>query len=197
MTAVAGAVLAAGAGTRMGGPKAEFVLGGRRLVDQAVAALTAAGCAPVLAVVREGVDVPGARAVVNPDPDRGMRSSLDLAVAAADSAPALLVVLVDMPDLRAEAVRRVAAAWRPGRIAVGRYGGRTSHPIVMSPQLWRTALDAAGPDEGARSLLRSNDDLVDRVDVPGDPIDLDTPAEVASWLARRTGNGGAAGGPAV
>jgi molybdenum cofactor cytidylyltransferase/nicotine blue oxidoreductase len=184
MTPVAGAVLAAGSGTRMGGPKAELVVGGQRLVDRAVATLTAAGCRPVFAVVAPGVDVPNSRAVVNSDPARGMRSSLELAVAAAGAAPALLVVLVDMPGLRADAVRQVAAAWRPGRVSVGRYGGRTGHPIVMSPTLWRTAVAAAAPDEGARALLRARCELVDLVDVPGDPGDLDTPGDVAAWLAR-------------
>lgn len=182
--AVAGAVLAAGSGTRMGGPKAELMIGGRRLVDRAVATLTAAGCHPLLAVVPAGVEVAGARAVVNADPARGMRSSLDLAVAAAGAAPALLVVLVDMPGLRVDAVRQVAGAWRPGRIAVGRYGARTGHPIVMSPTLWRAAISAAGPDEGARALLRAHGELVDAVDVPGDPSDLDTPDDIAAWLAR-------------
>ncbi|MDT4942930.1 MAG: hypothetical protein QOJ34_3019, partial [Pseudonocardiales bacterium] len=37
-------------------------------------------------------------------------------------------------------------------------------------------------DEGARALLAARPDLVDEVDVPGDPTDLDTPADLARWL---------------
>ncbi len=180
---VAGAVLAAGAGSRMGRPKAELVLAGQRLLDRAVAALRAGGCAPVLAVVRAGTAPPGVPVLVNPDPSRGMRSSLALAVDAATGADALAVLLVDVPGVGAEAVRTVVRAWRPGRIAVADYAGRRGHPTVMAPALWRAALDLAGPDEGARALLARRADLVDVVPVAGDASDLDTPDDLARWTA--------------
>ena len=113
-----------------------------------------------------------------------MRSSLDLAVAAADDADALAVLLVDAPGVGADAVRAVLAAWRPGRIAVGRYGDRRGHPTVAAPAEWRAALALAGPDEGARALLAGRPDLVDEVEVPGDPTDLDTPEDLARWTGR-------------
>jgi molybdenum cofactor cytidylyltransferase/nicotine blue oxidoreductase len=169
----------------MGTPKAEVILDGERLIDRAVAAARDGGCDPVYAVVRQGTAISGARAVVNPDPDRGMRSSLTLAVdAAAGRADALAVLLVDQPGIGADAVRAVVAAWSPGRIAVGRYAGRRGHPIVMAEQLWRAALTLAGRDDGARTLLRSRPDLVVEVDVPGDPTDLDTPQDVTAWEQR-------------
>jgi len=178
---VAAAVLAAGAGRRFGRPKAEVLLDGERLVDRAVRVARAAGCAPVVAVVREGMHVPGAVAVVNPDPERGQRSSLALAVAAAGEVDALAVLLVDTPGVGEAAVAAVVAAWRPGRIAVGRYGPRRGHPTVMAPALWAEALALAGDDEGARALLRARPELVDEVQVDGDPADLDTPDDLARW----------------
>jgi molybdenum cofactor cytidylyltransferase/nicotine blue oxidoreductase len=185
MTRVAAAVLAAGSGSRMGAPKAELVLDGGRLVDRAVAAAQDAGCAPVIAVVRAGTSVPGATAVVNPGPERGMRSSLALAVEAAPADVAgLAVLLVDAPGVGSAAVRAVVAAWTPGRIAVGRFRGRRGHPVVMAPAMWRSALELAAPDEGARALLAARPELVDEVDVPGDPMDLDTPEDVARWQRR-------------
>src|SRR3954470_11927488 len=117
----------------MGRPKADLVVAGERLVERAVRVLIDAGCDPVLAVVRAGVAVPGATVVVNPDPDRGMRSSLELAVAAAGDVDALAVLLVDVPGVSAEAVRSVLAAWQAGRIAVGSYSGRRGHPTVAAP----------------------------------------------------------------
>jgi CTP:molybdopterin cytidylyltransferase MocA len=184
MGRIAAAVLAAGSGTRMGGPKAELMVAGARLVDRAVAAARDAGCDPVLAVVRIDTDVAGARLVVNSAPERGQRSSLALAVEAATGADALAVILVDAPGIGADAIRAVTSAWAPGRIAVGRYAGRRGHPTVMALELWRAALDLAGPDEGARALLAARPELVDEVDGPGDPVDLDTPEDVASWLSR-------------
>lgn len=181
MSDVVGVVLAAGSGTRMGTPKAEIVVAGERLVDRAVRVLRDGGCPEVIAVTRAGVDVPGARLVVNPAPQRGMRSSLELAVDAAGSAAAVAVVLVDTPGVTAEAVRAACAAWRPGRVVVARYGGRRGHPTVMAPVLWREALARAGADEGARALLRARPELVDEVDGPGSADDLDTPDELARW----------------
>lgn len=180
---IAGAVLAAGAGTRMGQPKAELRLAGTRLVDRAVAALRAGGCDPVLAVVRAGVAVPDAVVVVNDRPERGMRSSLELAVGAATDADAVAVMLVDAPGVGPQAVRRTARAWRPGRIAVATFDGRRGHPIVMSPAMWRAAVAAAGPDEGARAYLTAHPQLLDLVPVPGDPADVDTPRDLARWQA--------------
>jgi CTP:molybdopterin cytidylyltransferase MocA len=189
---VVAVVLAAGGGRRMGTPKGTLVVDGTRLLDRAVNAARAAGCARVIAVVRAGTSVPGAEAVVNPDPDQGMRGSLGLAVAAAVTAAAdvpgppdaIAVLLVDVPGIGADAIHAVVAAWRPGRICVGRYGDRRAHPIVMAPTLWREAIAVAGPDEGARRFLAVRPDLVDEVVVPGDPADLDTPEDLRRWTNR-------------
>jgi CTP:molybdopterin cytidylyltransferase MocA len=195
MARIAGAVLAAGSGTRMGTPKAELVVAGERLLDRAIRVLRTGGCVPVLAVVRQGTSAPGTRTVVNPDPARGMRSSLAHALDAldtdrtgADAPEALAVLLVDLPGVGPAAVRAVLDAWRPGRIAVATYpdagtGTRAGHPLVMAPELWRAALELAGADEGARRLLRTRPDLVDEVPVDGDPHDLDTAEDLRRWQA--------------
>ena len=176
---IAGVVLAAGSGVRMGTPKADLVVDGVRLVDRAIDVLRRAGCAPVVAVVRAGTSAAGA--VVNPDPDRGLRSSLEIGLAATQDAEAVAVLLADLPGVGPLAVAQVLAAWRPGRIAVARYRAGRGHPIVMSAALWWEALSLAGPDEGARALLTARPDCVDEVGVDGDPTDLDTPDDLAGW----------------
>ncbi len=172
----------------MGTPKAEVQVDGERLLDRAVRVVTDAGCHPVWAVVRTGVRVPGGvLPLVNPAPERGMRSSLELAVDAArrEGVDALAVVLVDTPGLAVAAVSAVVAAWSPGRVAIGTYAGRRGHPTVMGAQAWPAALATAGPDEGARAYLAAHPDLLDEVAVPGDPTDVDTPAQLRDWLASR------------
>jgi molybdenum cofactor cytidylyltransferase/nicotine blue oxidoreductase len=146
-----------------------------------VAAVRAGGCDPVFAVVRAGVVLPAAIALVNDHPERGMRSSLQLAVAAAGDADALAVLLVDAPGVGSAAVRQTLHQWRPGRIAVATFSGRRGHPIVMSPAFWQAAVAAAGPDEGARAFLAANPQLIDAVPVPGDPSDIDMPADLVRW----------------
>ena len=170
---VCGIVLAAGAGTRFGRPKADLVLGGERLVDRAVRVLREGGCADVVAVVRDGVAVPGAAAVVNPDPERGMGSSLRLGLAAASGTRAV-IVLVDTPGIGADAVRRVLGV-------DGAYGGRRSHPVVLDRPLWTEVASLADGDQGARPFMRAHPDLVVEVACEGDPADVDTPADLAAW----------------
>ena len=51
---VAGVVLAAGAGTRLGQPKALVRVRGELLLDRAVQTLRAAGCDPVVVVLGAG-----------------------------------------------------------------------------------------------------------------------------------------------
>ena len=163
----------------MGRPKATLVVAGVRLVDRAVAALRDGGCDDVIAVVRSGVGVPGAITVTNPDPERGLRSSLDLALRVAPDATAIAVLLADLPGVGPEAVRAVIGAWRPGRVALARFADGSGHPIVMSPAMWQAALALAGPDEGARRYLAANPELLDEVAVAGSAADLDTRDDLA------------------
>jgi molybdenum cofactor cytidylyltransferase/nicotine blue oxidoreductase len=165
----------------MGAPKAELVVDGERLLDRAVRALRDGGCSPVHAVVRDSGMVAEASVVINPDPDQGQRSSLELGVAAASEVAAIAVLLVDMPGIGADAVRAVVQAWRPGRIAVGRIADHRVHPIVMAPSQWREALDMADADEGARRYLAAHPELVDEIEVHGSPQDLDTPDDVDDY----------------
>ena len=73
MTAVVGLVLAAGAGTRFGGPKAVVEIDGERLVDRAVRTLLDGGAAPAYVVTGAlDVEVAGAIVVANPGWDEGI-----------------------------------------------------------------------------------------------------------------------------
>lgn len=182
---VAGVVLAAGLGRRMGRPKAEIMVDGTRLIDRATARLREAGCTPVIAVVAPGVDC-DALLAVNPDPESGQRSSLaaGLRVVPASSV-AVAVTLVDMPGMTSAAIAEVVRRWMPGRIAVGVTSGRRTHPTVMSPQMWRAAIELAGADEGARRYVALHSDLVDEVPVDIDATDLDEPGDLESWARSR------------
>ena len=76
-TRIAGVLLAAGEGSRLGSPKALVELGGIRLVDRGIALLRDGGTAPVVAVTGAAVvDLLGVITVHNPDWRSGMGSSL-------------------------------------------------------------------------------------------------------------------------
>jgi CTP:molybdopterin cytidylyltransferase MocA len=185
VTGSAGIVLAAGAGTRFGVPKAELVVDGKRLVDRAVRLLGAGGCSEVIAVVRAGTEVEDARVVVNPAPERGMSSSLRLGLEAAEgtAAESAVVVLVDMPGVTPTAVRRVTAAAAP--VAMASYAGRRGHPVAFARSVWHDVAESAAGDAGARGFLAAHPELLTVVECPGVPVDLDTAADLAGWLAAR------------
>jgi CTP:molybdopterin cytidylyltransferase MocA len=200
---VAGVVLAAGAGSRFGGPKALAELDGERLVDRAARVVRAGGCDPVLVVLGAAVlDVPGADAVVvNADWATGMGSSLRAALAAPEltGCAAVVLVLVDQPGIRATAVRAVVDAYRDGAdLAVASYGDGTGtgHPVLLSRPHWAGAAELAVGDVGAKPYLVAHADAVVEVDCAGlgDARDVDTPGELTGRgvLTRIAGDVGAA-----
>jgi molybdenum cofactor cytidylyltransferase/nicotine blue oxidoreductase len=157
----------------MGQPKADLIVDGERLIDRAVQVLRAGGCDEVVAVVRDGVVCPDARVVVNPEPERGMGSSLRLALAAATGLRAV-ILLVDTPGVRA-----VLAADSP--VVVATYRGRRGHPVAVDRSWWDEVAERAEGDRGARPFLAAHPELVQEVECPGDPSDLDTAADLAMW----------------
>ncbi len=195
MRGVAGLLLAAGAGSRLGLPKALVELGGQSLVEQGVQTLRSGGCAPVLVVV--GAEAPRVREILatrdvvivdNPAWRSGMGSSLRAGLeACAGQAQAAVVALVDQPGARPAVVRRLLAAWQGGaRAATATYAGRRGHPVLFDAGLWPQLTAGARGDVGARDFLREHADLVIPVecDDVGQPGDIDTPEDLATWRER-------------
>lgn len=169
---VDGIVLAAGAGTRFGGPKAlARDAGGVPWVARVSAALRAGGCRDVIAVLGARAEearalVPeGVRIVVAPDWAEGLSRSLAAGLAAAnDRAEAVVVATVDIPELPAAAVARVIAAAPEPRDALVRatYGGRPGHPALLGAAHWASLASEMGGDTGAGPYLARHD--AERVD---------------------------------
>jgi GTP:adenosylcobinamide-phosphate guanylyltransferase len=123
---VAGILLAAGAGHRLGRPKALVDIGGQPLVTRGITLLRDGGAAPVIVVTgAAAIDLTGVVTVHNPHWQTGMGSSLAVGLATApDECAAVVVALVDQPLVGAAAVRRLIAAFHDGAsVAVGAAGG--------------------------------------------------------------------------
>lgn len=163
-------VLAAGAGRRMGGPKALLRLApdGPTLVETAVGHVRLAGCREVVVVVGAAADevgevarAAGARVVLAADWDEGMGASLRAGLDALADGPAAagapdtaLVTLVDLPDVGPEVMARVlAAADGPGSLVRASYGGTPGHPVLLGRDHWARVRDSATGDRGAREYL--------------------------------------------
>ncbi|MGW3979620.1 nucleotidyltransferase family protein [Streptomyces mirabilis] len=184
---VAGLLLAAGGGRRLGGrPKALLEHRGRPLVEYAVGVLRAAGCTRVHVVlgaradaVRERARLDGCVLVDNPEWESGMGSSLraGLGSLAGTGARAALVSLVDQPGIGPRAVARVLAAHQDDTSLVSAtYDGVRGHPVVFGAAHWAGVAASATGDRGARAYLKEHEaaiTLVECGDV-AEPYDIDT-----------------------
>jgi nicotine blue oxidoreductase len=186
---VAGLVLAAGSGSRLGSPKALVEIDGERLVDRAVRTLRAGGLEPIVVVLGAAlVEVSGAAVVTNPDWASGMGSSLRVGLAALPgAADAVVVALVDQPGVGPEVIARLLAARAAGAtVAVATYDGRRRNPVLLARETWAEVSVLAEGDSGARGYLAAH--AAEVTAVPCEDIasaaDIDTPAD----LARHRGN---------
>lgn len=189
---VAGLLLAAGGGRRLGGrPKALLPHRGRLLVEHAAEALRAGGCASVHVVlgaraeeVRARVALPGWVLVDNPDWGQGMGASPRAGPdsPAGTDARAALVLLVGQPGIGPEAVARVRRAYRsPHSLVSAAYDGARGHPVLFGAAHWAGTAATATGDRGARACLREHAAGVEPVEC-GDiaqPYDIDTEADPA------------------
>ena len=181
---MAGVLLAAGEGKRLGTPKALVELGGRRLVDHGIDLLRDGGAAPVLVVMGAvRFSVPGVLSVHNPDWPTGMGSSLAAGLRALpENCAAAVIALVDQPLIGVDAVRRLIAAYLAGaEMVVATYHGKPRNPVLLARRHWAGVLEAAVGDAGARPYLRAHPDLVTEVECAdtGRPDDVDTPDDLA------------------
>ncbi|WP_353945584.1 nucleotidyltransferase family protein [Streptomyces sp. HUAS MG91] len=189
--AVAGLLLAAGGGRRLGGrPKALLTHDGRPLVEHAVRTLRAGGCGPLHVVlgaaaddVRKRAALDGCVLVDNPGWADGMGSSLraGLDSLAATGASAALVLLVDQPGIGAAAVARVRAALRsPASLAAAAYDGERGHPVLFGRDHWAGIAASASGDRGARAYLKEHAAAVELVECGdiAEAYDIDTEADL-------------------
>jgi len=163
---------------------------GMRLLDRTMAALLGAGVNQVVVVLPPGASWPAlvtslgdwrVRTVVNPDPSRGMFSSIQIGARALDESPTA-VLPGDMPFVRADTVEKLLTAGRRTRgIVAPRFQGRRGHPIVLPGDV-RDALVEAAETSRLDEFLASQPHW--RVDIdlddPGVLRDVDTKEDLAS-----------------
>jgi molybdenum cofactor cytidylyltransferase len=152
-TSVAGTLLAAGASTRMGRNKLLLPIAGETIVRR-VARRALAVLDPIIVVLgHEAEQIRAAladlpcRTTLNADPARGMHSSVQSGIAALpDSAPAVVVLLGDMPFVTSDMIGTMVDRYRTGdaRLVVSRYGDVDAPPRLYDRSLFAELAEAKG-----------------------------------------------------
>ncbi len=188
-------LLAAGAGRRLGVPKALLCLRGVWMLPRLAESLHAAGAARVHVVARaeERAEL-AARGLpacatlhVNPAPESGRTGSVLVGLRAVSGASAVLVHPCDVPLLSAAAAATLVEAWRraPDRDRLAARlvtpSGRGGHPLLLG-NVRAAAARRLAPTASLREILHA--DPARRLDVvlrgdPGPFLDVDTPEQLA------------------
>jgi molybdenum cofactor cytidylyltransferase len=187
---IAAIILAAGASSRMGSPKALLSLHDETFVSRLIRVF-AEFCSPVIVVVgyhaeaiREHVNLLPRPpiVVVNPAPENGQLSSLQTALRAVPAdAGGFLFVPVDCPSVRTDTARRVVAALAARmpqtEFVVPSFQGRHGHPVGATMTIARKLL-ALPPTASAREVVHAHRAQTSYIDIEDAGIlaDIDDPA---------------------
>jgi molybdenum cofactor cytidylyltransferase len=197
---IPGLILAAGASSRMGRPKALLACGGSGLtfVASLIAALTAGGIGDTVVVgrrddeaLREEVEKKGARFVENPHAEDGQLSSLlaGLNVVDRPEVRGVLVTPVDVPLVSRETIAALINAFNDSRAPVVRavHRARHGHPVIFSRRVF-DELRRADAALGAKAVVHAHaaEVLNVEVDEPAVLIDVDTPEDYARLFEKFT-----------
>lgn len=181
-------VLAAGASSRFGSPKAvqtlagpagtrvtllDLAIGQGRLLSEDVRVV----CGAWYPLIRFRCSVQPARWVYAKNWQEGMAASLAAGIRDLGAgAKGVFVLLADQPLLKPEALRALGAAARrcPDEPAAADYGKRPGVPAYLPRALWPAVLALQG-DRGAGGILAEAN--ARRLEIPGVHDDIDTPAD--------------------
>jgi molybdenum cofactor cytidylyltransferase len=184
-------VLAAGASTRMGQPKAALPLGemGFTILARVVRTLLEAGLPDVTVVAGAHVDAvraampahePRAHVIEHSGWAKGQLSSLLAGLDAVDDEQleGVLVTLVDVPLVSTATVRLVVAAWRASGAPIVRPadGDRHGHPVLFDRAVFAD-LRRADLNVGAKAVFAAHRVLDVTVQDEGAFVDVDTPED--------------------
>ena len=184
----AGLILAAGFGTQFGGRKMLASVRGRPMLQWILDLADAAELEPMVVVLGQDADAIEAALdwrhellLRNPDPGRGISSSVSLGLEALAESDRVLVLLGDQPYLTVDQVNGVTSAEAdPSRpIVVPRYAtGKPGNPVLLERQAFKFATALEG-DRGMSQLFERHLELVRYVDVDGDNPDINSAEDLS------------------
>jgi len=194
MIHVAGLILAAGAGTRYGKPKANALLpDGRAFLAACAQTLHTAGIDPIAATVRrEPPALPPLNVLLVelPDPDVDMFGSIQfglLALTQRTGWDRVIILPVDHPLVTAATIRALAATPKPAAIAT--WNGRHGHPICVSRNIAEDIALRRHTGPTLREVLKDAEACDVPVDDPGIRSNCNTPKALREAWSRFAARG--------
>ena len=188
-------ILAAGVSSRMGRPKLLLPFRGTTVIGAVLQAALDAGLRPIVVSRIEDEKLrdivlarEGAILAVNPDPGRGMLSSLQAGVARVAS-ERFFFLPADMPFV-GPGVYRLLKALESASPIIPTAGGRKGHPVLMPSALIQAILDLK-PDESLRTLMAASGAILVETGDEGVLRDIDTARDYAE--ATKAARGEASG----
>ena len=196
---VGAVLLAAGAGSRLGGrPKSLLMLDGVPLICRAVDALTGAGVAPIVVVlghygdhIAHALREHAVTLVSNATPDHGQAASLRVGMQALPGRiDAVIVMLADQPLINRDDINALINAFTQRgtkRMVVPCVNGEPGNPVVIDAAL-RATWQAGDVNATGRRWRETNPATVHWFDTDNAhyQVDIDTPADLVRF-AERTG----------
>lgn len=184
-------VLAAGFGSRF--------KGARHKLDEPLHGSTVLGCtlrqavasqlhvvlvttAPFVAVATEVLATSDIVVLSLAEASRGMGHSIAAGVGERPDAGGWLILPGDMPMVRAQTLRSVAAALERHPVVYAQYHGRRGHPVGFGSELYSELIALTG-DEGARRIVARYPVHGEELDDPGVLVDVDTQDDLAALTA--------------
>jgi len=162
ITSIAPIILAAGDSTRMGYPKALLPLGPDTFVSRILGMLRKIGMPRPLIILGRAASIIQTRIqdwpadiLINPDPDRGQLSSIQIALSyLGPEFTAGMIWPVDQPAVSEDLVRRLTQLFldSTSRIALPQCGDRRGHPAIFHRDLFQEFMDAP-LEEGPKKIL--------------------------------------------
>ena len=186
---IAGIILAAGEGKRIGGNKALIEIDGTSFLEHVAGRMRQAACDPLIAVggsnsaeVKELARRLEISFMDNENWQTGQFSSLKAGLSSLEKkAAGAMIALVDHPLVALDTYRLLNKTFQdnPGTILIPSYNGRRGHPIII-PDIIINEVLSASPESNLREIIHSHPDLIHEIPVedPGILRDIDSKADI-------------------
>ncbi len=178
-------ILAAGFSSRMKTNKLALQYGPTTVLNHVILEIVKSKVDEIIVVTSKDENIEGVISVVNPDPGKGMTSSIKIGVnAASENSQGYMICLADMVKLTSEDYTLLAEKFdkayskNSSCILLPRYNNEKGNPVIFSSEYKSEILHHEDP-EGCKGIIKQHHDQIVWVDMNNDAVlvDMDTPED--------------------